>query len=193
MQATARMASVVSSTLPARRRLIRTFAQLNSLLAMCRYAFKDYKPHFACFDCRKTFKKVAMKDYFAQRGLAEAYDRLFHTSLSSKPYRDYVARYGTDCDAMSADYLATVGVCPQCSAQMAPMGLDFRAPPRDDCESWTIIQSLYEHGFSFTGCGCSVGYSPPTKLSGMSDFLQRHSKRSEGALLLESITRRLST
>jgi hypothetical protein len=160
---------------------------------MCRYAFKEYKPHFAYFDCRKTFKKVAMKDYFAQRGLSEAYDRLFHTSVSSKPYRDYVERYGTDCDAMSADYFTTVGGCPQCGTQMASMGLDFRAPKRDDRESWVIIQSLYEHGFSFSGCGCSVDYSPPTKLSGMPDFLRRHSKQSEGAFLLESITRRLST
>ncbi len=23
---------------------------------MCRYAFKQYKQHFACFECRKTFK-----------------------------------------------------------------------------------------------------------------------------------------
>jgi hypothetical protein len=24
---------------------------------MCRYAFHTYKPHYACFDCRKTFKR----------------------------------------------------------------------------------------------------------------------------------------
>jgi hypothetical protein len=30
---------------------------------MCRYAFKDYKPHYACFDCRKTFKRRHLSDF----------------------------------------------------------------------------------------------------------------------------------
>ncbi len=29
---------------------------------MCRYAFKDYKPHLACFRCRKSFKRRLLKD-----------------------------------------------------------------------------------------------------------------------------------
>lgn len=29
---------------------------------MCRYAYKDYKAHYACFDCRKTYKRKNMED-----------------------------------------------------------------------------------------------------------------------------------
>ena len=29
---------------------------------MCRYAFSTYKPHYACFDCRKTFKRRLLSD-----------------------------------------------------------------------------------------------------------------------------------
>ncbi|KIA98269.1 hypothetical protein OA93_10820 [Flavobacterium sp. KMS] len=29
---------------------------------MCRYAMVSYKPHYACFDCRKTFKRRLMTD-----------------------------------------------------------------------------------------------------------------------------------
>jgi hypothetical protein len=29
---------------------------------MCRYAMTSYKPHFACFDCRKTFKRRLIGD-----------------------------------------------------------------------------------------------------------------------------------
>jgi DNA-directed RNA polymerase subunit RPC12/RpoP len=33
---------------------------------MCRYAMSSYKPHYACFNCRKTFKRRLMADI--QRG-----------------------------------------------------------------------------------------------------------------------------
>jgi DNA-directed RNA polymerase subunit RPC12/RpoP len=29
---------------------------------MCRYAFHEYRDHYACFDCRKTFKYDAVRD-----------------------------------------------------------------------------------------------------------------------------------
>lgn len=29
---------------------------------MCRYAVTNYKPHYACFDCRKTFKRRLLSD-----------------------------------------------------------------------------------------------------------------------------------
>ncbi len=29
---------------------------------MCRYAMITYKPHYACFECRKTFKRRLLKD-----------------------------------------------------------------------------------------------------------------------------------
>ncbi|MBU0553747.1 hypothetical protein KKF91_05745 [Myxococcota bacterium] len=30
---------------------------------MCRYAFGHYKPHYACFDCRKGFKRRLRSDF----------------------------------------------------------------------------------------------------------------------------------
>ncbi len=35
---------------------------------MCRYAYKTYKTHFACFECRKVFKKTPIEDYLKQQG-----------------------------------------------------------------------------------------------------------------------------
>ena len=29
---------------------------------MCRYAMTRYKPHYACFNCRKTFKRRILSD-----------------------------------------------------------------------------------------------------------------------------------
>lgn len=29
---------------------------------MCRYGMTTHKPHFACFECRKTFKRKLMSD-----------------------------------------------------------------------------------------------------------------------------------
>lgn len=29
---------------------------------MCRYGFVTYKPHYACFDCRKTYKRKLLSD-----------------------------------------------------------------------------------------------------------------------------------
>ncbi|MDZ7879654.1 MAG: hypothetical protein U5L45_18395 [Saprospiraceae bacterium] len=30
---------------------------------MCRYAFRTYKPHYACFKCQKTFKRRLHTDF----------------------------------------------------------------------------------------------------------------------------------
>lgn len=34
---------------------------------MCRYAMSIYKPHYACFSCRKTFKRKLLRDLNGQR------------------------------------------------------------------------------------------------------------------------------
>ena len=129
---------------------------------MCRYAYKDYKPHFACFACRKTFKKVRMEEYFEQRGLDLAYIR-----ISSSQNRK---QHAEEIEAMKQGYLKEVGTCPHCGAEMSPVGLDFKAPPMADKEAWAILHCLYQYGFAFVGCGCSVGYKPPAKMSGMAEF-----------------------
>ncbi len=36
---------------------------------MCRYAMTNYKPHYACFNCRKTFKRRLLSDIEGKGGL----------------------------------------------------------------------------------------------------------------------------
>ena len=154
--------------------------------AMCRYAFKDYKSHFACFACRKTFKKTAISDWVKQKGLDHAYARLRRASHSKHQGRTE-EELGTTYDKISAQYLADVASCPQCGAQMAAMGADFRAPRAGAVEEWQVIQLLYEHDFAFHGCGCYVGYAPPRKIRDLEAFFRRHGRLSEGEKLLARI------
>ncbi|TDX01544.1 hypothetical protein [Dinghuibacter silviterrae] len=96
---------------------------------MCRYAMVKYKPHYACFHCRKTFKRRLLIDIGR------------HDKLESKEAR-----------------------CPSCGQLMASMGLDFKAPKKDNIEEWEHINRLYSVGIIFHSCGCSgPGYIPNTK------------------------------
>ena len=91
---------------------------------MCRYAMIKYKPHFACFSCRKSFKRRLLSDV--------------NKGGPHRPYR-----------------------CPQCGGDMADMGLDFAPPKMTDVKAWVTLESLYEIGATFHGCGCSgPGYRP---------------------------------
>ena len=157
---------------------------------MCRYAFKDYKSHFACFSCRKTFKKAPIIDWAKQRGLEPAYSKLLYVR---NPMRaELEAKLGTTYQAICEAYLESVSACPQCGDQMSAMGLDFKAPRMSDVEAWEIISVLYEHGFAFNGCGCSVRYSPPQKVSELEDFFAQHRRLSEGQKLLVGIRARIA-
>ena len=155
---------------------------------MCRYAFTDYKSHFACFSCRKTFKKIAIVDFVKRRGLDRAYEKLSWVHTDTAQRRKLQEEFGTTYDEIRALYFREVGACPHCGQTMAAMGLDFRAPSMADHEAWTIIETLYEHGFAFMGCGCSVGYAPPKKLSDLQEFFSEHERRSEGEELLAAIS-----
>lgn len=95
---------------------------------MCRYGMIAYKPHFACFHCRKTFKRRLMRD-------------INHDAKDS-----FEAK------------------CPQCSALMANMGLDFESPKKDNIKEWEHVKDLYSVGITFHSCGCSgPGYIPKNK------------------------------
>jgi len=154
---------------------------------MCRYAFKEYKSRFACFDCRKAFKKIAIVDYMKAKGMDQAYERLSRDPVNTPEQKKLECRFGTTYQEIHAAYNREVGSCPQCGKSMAAMGLDFKAPPVDDQEAWKIIEMLYQHGFAFAGCGCGVGYTPPKKLRDVDRFLEQHEKRSKGEILLAAI------
>lgn len=156
---------------------------------MCRYALKDYKSHFACFDCRKMFKKAPLVDWAKQNGLERAYTKLInapHGHLLKKAEQ----AVGITFEELRDRYLNDVATCPDCGSQMAPMGWDFRPPKRSKTEEWQIIELLYNNGFAFQGCGCYVGYSPPSKLRELPEFFKRHERLTEGEALLAKISSR---
>ncbi|MEL6812001.1 MAG: hypothetical protein AAFP76_11750 [Bacteroidota bacterium] len=41
---------------------------------MCRYAMTSYKPHFACFSCRKSFKRRLLRDI--EGGHSDSYEKV---------------------------------------------------------------------------------------------------------------------
>lgn len=157
---------------------------------MCRYAVKNYKSHFACFSCRKAFKKTPIDDYVQHQGLDSAFAKITRVYGSPPRRREVEAELGITYQQIVDQYLKDVSVCPECAGPMAAMGLDFRPPAKADEEAWQIIATLYEHGFAFRGCGCSVGYAPPEHLRELPEWFKQHRRQSEGEKLLEQISQR---
>lgn len=124
---------------------------------MCRYAWHNYRDHFACFRCRKAFKYWQWEE--VREGEWNAQAKLRHVPREI--------------------------VCPDCSQPMVDMGLDFKAPTKDDIEAWEILEILTKHGFTFHGCGCYVGFSPPRTLREVPEWLERHRTLSPGEQLLK--------
>lgn len=156
------------------------------VIAMCRYGFKDYKPHFVCFDCRKTFKKVMIGSWAKQKGLDLAYARLLRLSRTQHQQR-VEEEVGTTLQEIVDRYFHEISPCPQCRAKMAALGLDFRAPKQEAKEEWQVVQMLYENGFSFHGCGCGVAYVAPKKMNELKEFFEKYGELSEGEALLKRI------
>ena len=123
---------------------------------MCRYAWHKYRDHFACFDCRKAFKYWQWEKC--------------DTRLSKK--------------GPKLRHSPRIILCPDCSRPMADMGLDFKAPPKNDLEAWQILKSLRENGFTFHGCGWLVGLKPPKTLRELPLWLAENRKLSLGESLL---------
>jgi hypothetical protein len=70
------------------------------------------------------------------------------------------------------------------------MGLDFKAPPKDDVAGWKIMHALHENGFDFRSCGCFVGFKPPRTLREVPEWIESHRSRSEGEKLLDKFADR---
>jgi len=129
---------------------------------MCRYAWHNYRDHFACFRCRKAFKYWQWEDCDESAWKLRA--RLEHVPREI--------------------------VCPDCSLPMVDMGLDFKAPPKDDREAWQILECLQEQGFAFHGCGCYVGFVPPRTLREVPAWLEEHRRLGEGEALAKKFAAR---
>jgi hypothetical protein len=129
---------------------------------MCRYAYHNDRDHFACFHCRKAFKYWQWEDCDESEWKMKA--RLHHVPREI--------------------------LCPDCRRSMADMGLDFKAPSKRDREAWQILEVLHENGFTFHGCGCDVGFTPPRTLRELPEWLERHGRQSNGEKLLKKIEAR---
>ena len=112
---------------------------------MCRYAFHTYKPHFACFQCRKMFRLAAQEDL----------------PLPSRPDNDNFSDYGRR-RVWSQQKATRLAKCPQCSQQMHNMGLNFKAPKNNDLKQWHKVELLHRNGGSWHDCGCG-GSGPNAK------------------------------
>ncbi|MGI4869963.1 MAG: hypothetical protein ACRYFX_02160 [Janthinobacterium lividum] len=114
---------------------------------MCRYAMHSYKQHYACFDCRKTFKRRLLSDIAPGR----------QESVAGRWFRaDAQQPLPTEPDATPAK-------CPDCGGLTASMGLDFATPPKTDRKAWEHLRSLYAVGIAFHSCGCGgPGLVPAT-------------------------------
>jgi hypothetical protein len=123
---------------------------------MCRYAWHNYRDHFACFDCRKAFK------YWQW---AETDEVRFNRKQKLR-------------------HVPREIVCPECSQPMVDMGLDFKAPRKTLTEAWEIMRSLYNSGFTFHSCGWCVGFTPPRTLREVPEWIEQHRRRGEGEVLL---------
>jgi DNA-directed RNA polymerase subunit RPC12/RpoP len=116
---------------------------------MCRYGMYTYKPHYACFDCRKAFKRRLLADITPTRTASVA-DVWFKNNLSKQAQQTSAQE-------------PTTAKCPECGSLMANMGLDFKAPPKDNQAAWQHLRRLYTVGIAFHSCGCGgPGLVPAT-------------------------------
>jgi len=82
--------------------------------------------------------------------------------------------------------------CPQCKGSLESMGLDFKAPPKDDLAQWKKVRILAEHGYRYFSCGCGGPGERPKELRDVAAFLASRLPRSEGEALLRKLEARAS-
>jgi hypothetical protein len=134
---------------------------------MCRYAFKNYKLHYACFDCRKTFKQP------------------FRLEPNFKiTSRGKVQQTGGIIVPVGSEQ------CPECKKPMQQMGRDFKAPKQNNIKQWEKVRQLANAGFRYFSCGCDGPGTRPRHLREVPEFLHQNRQMSEGQRLLELFKRK---
>ncbi|TXT18421.1 MAG: hypothetical protein FD138_4446, partial [Planctomycetota bacterium] len=142
--------------------------------AMCRYATKTYKPHFACFDCRKAFKQPAIEDFLKVVGRSHQYLELQRIWSWKQGLKDKEKEFGISYDELENLYRSGVHKCPECGGPMADLGLDFKAPRRNNQKAWKYLQTLYVVGHAWHTCGCNgPGFIPKSPTEYLSYLTQR--------------------
>ena len=136
---------------------------------MCRYAWGHYKDHYACFDCRKCFKRPG-------------------TGTASRDWTDDRREVDAPTDQVvlgcwRLDAAKVTLACPHCGGVAIAMGLDFRAPVRGGIEAWEVVRRLRQAGVYFADCGCGSGLRMPTRWRDVPAFLAEREKLSDGERL----------
>ncbi len=122
---------------------------------MCRYSSHIYKPHYACFICRKAFKRPLLSDTGR------------HQSVTGRWYAEQAGKVAQGWGVEEQSN----ATCPDCGEAMADMGLDFKAPTRTNRKAWQHLRALYAVGITFHSCGCGGhGYIPAT-LDALANYL----------------------
>jgi hypothetical protein len=138
---------------------------------MCRFGGKNYKNTYACFNCRKVFKKTAIYDYMKQHGLLEIYINLSNAYYKKSLLNLLELTYNTKYDDLINNYKNQINKCPQCGNIMADLGKTFKAPKKTNIKEWHIIEGMYKIGHVFLSCGCDgIGFVP-TDLKEYDEYL----------------------
>jgi len=160
---------------------------------MCRHAFKNYKSHYVCFDCRKTFKQPTLEDIVVQNGDWHSYALLF-INHQTKKGKQYLKENPEEYVRLDELYHKRVYKCPDCSKPMYDIGMDFKAPKKDHVKKWEIVRSMYKLGHAFHTCGChGPGYIPQNLPEYLSILEHRKAEYEKRRTERDSITYGLST
>jgi hypothetical protein len=136
---------------------------------MCRYAYKIYKPHYACFACHKTFKQPFHYESVSQK-----------TSRGGYSHASKIV-VGNDQP-----------VCPECRQPMHHMGHEFKAPKQSNKKQWEKVKQLFFAGFTHHSCGCGGSGAYPQQLREIPEFIRQHRRQTVGQKLLEQFSNRAS-
>ena len=128
--------------------------------AMCRYGLHNYKDHFACFACRKVYRK--------------AWSALARQRFASGDEHDAARSVCPQCAGRMAKMGLDFKAPPQNDVEA------WRIVER------LYARGL---NFGSCGCG-GPGYTPPKKLSGLPAWFAQRERPSPGAALLAKIEAR---
>ncbi|MFC5539862.1 hypothetical protein ACFPQ1_36530 [Rhodocytophaga aerolata] len=142
---------------------------------MCRYGFIEYKNTYACFNCRKGFKRRLDRDLLSQKELRVEKQKKFDKLIYKKEVADKKAN----------DTLLIK--CPDCGDQMVNLGKDLRLPKKDKQEQWMAIEYLANNNFNFFTCGCDGIGVVPQNLQEAYKLMEERRRKTEGEKLLEKI------
>jgi hypothetical protein len=150
---------------------------------MCRYAFKEYKERYACFGCRKAFKKRRWRDLLCQEGKLHLYDQLVSASASSNYELFVVKHFGISLEKLESKLNKRAYHCPGCKKEMVSVGKDFKCPTKTDLQAWRRLEGMYKVGHAFQTCGCMGLRYVPSNHSEYVSYLRQVLQEYEASLL----------